>query len=120
MLRMLGYTFSPCGEGQLRRSFGQSAIVMMATVLKPLGEALATFPATDKPSGATAGAPFGLTRHVILPVDANSARTLVVERLSELTSVTSRLAAPASAPASLARVESTLRRLSGLVSIGAG
>ena len=118
MLRMLGYTFSPCGEAQLRRSFGQSAIVMMATVLKPLGEALATFPATDKPSGPTAGAPFGLTRHVILPVDANSARTLVVERLSELTSLTSRLAAAASAPASLARVESTLRRLSGLGASG--
>ena len=119
MLRMLGYTFSPCGGAELRRAFGQSAIVMMATVLKPLGEALATLPATEEPTGPTAGPPFGLTRHVVLPVDANCARTLVAERLSELTSLASRLASAASAPASLGRVVSTLRRLAGLGSIGA-
>src|SRR6202011_3507056 len=47
MLRMLGYTFNPGGSGSLRRSFGQGAIILMATVLKPLGEVLAQLPAAD-------------------------------------------------------------------------
>ncbi len=120
MLRMLGYTFSPCGSAGLRCAFGQSAIVMMATVLKPLGEAIAALPATDQAAASTAGPPFGLTRHVVLPVDANSARILVTERLSELTSLAARLASVPSAPSALARVESALRRLAGLGDFGSG
>jgi hypothetical protein len=115
MLRMLGYTFTPSGNAALRKAFGQSAIVMMATVLKPLGEALAALPATTEHPGPTAGPPFGLTRHVILPVDAQSARTLVRERLNELTAVAVHVAAARGGNAALARVEATLRRVAGLV-----
>jgi hypothetical protein len=46
MLRMLGYTFTPCGDSGLRQASGQGAIVMMVTVLKPLGEELVQIPAT--------------------------------------------------------------------------
>jgi hypothetical protein len=119
MLRMLGYTFSPCGSADLRAAFGQSAILMMVTVLKPLGEALAALPATDHSPDATAGPPFGLTRHVVLPVDSNSARAVVNERLAELTSLTSRLSSASSAPILLSRAESALRRIAGVDAVDA-
>jgi len=118
MLRMLGYTFTPGGSAALRHAFGQGAIIMMATVLKPLGETLAALPANDDPTGATAGPPFGLTRHVVLPADTNVARILVAERLSELVATASELAAAAAAPAALADVVVTLRRLSGMMAAG--
>ena len=114
MLRMLGYTFTPSGDPALRRTFGQSAIIMMATVLKPLGEALAQMPATQSPGDGTAGPTFGLTRHVILPAAANTARILVAERLTELTAKAAQLGALPQAPVALGRVEATLRRLSDL------
>jgi hypothetical protein len=115
MLRMLGYTFTPCGSSELRQLLGQSAIVLMATVLKPLGETLTSLPATDKPDGPTAGPPFGLTRHVTLPVDAASARTLVTERLQELTTMASEIASDPAAPDSMARIETTLVRVRDMV-----
>jgi len=112
MLRMLSYTFAPCGAADLRRAFGQTAIILMATVIKPLGEALTALPAAQD-SDLTAGPPFGLTRHVILPVDANPARLLVAERLAELSAKSAVLASRRQAPASLGRVEAALRRLGG-------
>jgi len=115
MLRMLGYTFSPCGSSELRQMLGQSAIMLMATVLKPLGETLTSLPATDKPDGPTAGPPFGLTRHVTLPVDAASARTLVTERLQELTTMASEIASDPAAPDSMARIETTMLRVRDMV-----
>jgi len=115
MLRMLGYTFTPCGSSELRQMLGQSAIMLMATVLKPLGETLTSLPATDKPDGPTAGPPFGLTRHVTLPVDAASARTLVTERLQELTTMASEIASDPAAPDSMARIETTMLRVRDMV-----
>lgn len=120
MLRMLSYTFTPCGSAGLRHTLGQSAIVMMATVLKPLGEALTALPASDDPAGPTAGPPFGLTRHVVLPIDANTARTLVAERLDELTSVAADVASAPAAPAALSNVAATLRRLAGMIATSPG
>jgi hypothetical protein len=120
MLRMLGYTFSPCGSVELRHTLGQSAIMVMATVLKPLGEALTALPASDEPAGPTAGPPFGLTRHVVLPVDASTARTLVAERLDELTSLASDVASVPVASAALSHVEATLRRLAGMMAASPG
>jgi hypothetical protein len=116
MLRMLSYTFAPCGQMDLRRILGQGAIILMATVIKPLGESLTTLPAGSKP-GRTAGPPFGLTRHVLLPVDAPSARVLVAERLAELTAKAGLLASSPQAPASLRRVESALLRVSNFPGI---
>ena len=81
----------------------------MATVIKPLGEALTALPAGK--TGRSAGPPFGLTRHVALPADAKAARLLVSERLAELLAKASEIAANPRAPASLGRVLATLRRL---------
>jgi hypothetical protein len=112
MLRMLGYTFTPGGDSALRRAFGQSAIVLMATGLKPLGELLAQTPAKKSAGGPHAGAPFGLTRHVCLPGDAAAARALVSERLAELKGEIAGLAAAAPG---LARIDAALSRLPGLI-----
>ncbi len=117
MLRMLGYTFTPCGQPELRRALGQSAIMMMATVLKPLGEALMHLPATSEARGPVAGPPFGLTRHVTLPVDPNAAGVLVSERLAGLIVKAGNLASSPLAPPALGRIESTLRRLGSLSEI---
>jgi len=114
MLRMLSYTFAPCGAMDLRRTFGELAILLMATVLKPLGEVLATLPAGGG-SDRTAGPPFGLTRHVLLPVDANSACILVAGRLSELTAEAKTLASFPKAPASFGRLVAAFRRLQDLL-----
>jgi len=119
MLRMLGYTFTPSGDQHLRRAFGQSAIVMMTTVLKPLGEALMQMRAAKTPAGATAGPTFGLTRHVTLPVEAQTARILVSESLNELTDKAAQLAATPLAPVAFQRLEATLRRLSELTNASA-
>ena len=115
MLRMLGYTFTPGGNTAARCTFGQSAIVLMATVLKPLGERLTQIPAGQGAGGLTAGPPFGLTRHVCLPADASAATALVSERLTDVLREVTRLAASPSAPAGLSRISSALQRISGLV-----
>lgn len=112
MLRMLGYTFNADGDPVLRRSFGKDAIVMMATVLKPLGEALTQLPVADHGSRVTAGPPFGLTRHVMLPTDARAARALVSERLAELTATISTLTAATDSVPAMRRAEAMLRRIS--------
>jgi Ferritin-like len=117
MLRMLSYTFAPGGEFDLRRTLGQGAIILMVTVIKPLGEALTALPAGSK-SGRTAGPPFGLTRHVLLPIKAPTARLLVAERLNELSTFSSALAASPNAPVSLARVAAALQRLCNFPGIG--
>jgi len=117
MLRMLSYTFAPGGEFDLRRTLGQGAIILMVTVIKPLGEALTALPAGPKP-GRNAGPPFGLTRHVLLPVSATSARLLVAERLNELSAFATALAASPNAPQSLQRVAAALQRLSNFPGIG--
>ena len=118
MLRMLSYTFAPGGEFDLRRTLGQGAIILMATVIKPLGEALTALPAGPK-TDRNAGPPFGLTRHVLLPVSATSTRLLVAERLNELSTFATALAGSPHAPLSLARVAAALQRVSNFPGIGA-
>lgn len=120
MLRMLGYTFTPCGTPELRRAFGQSAIIMMATVLKPLGEGLCQMPAKEDGRGPNAGPPFGLTRHVTLPVDKNSARRLVSERLAELTAKATEIASIPGTPPAVGRVAGTLKRLEQITVVAGG
>lgn len=86
MLRMLSWSFefdSVGVEDQLKK-FCAVAIDLMPRVLLPLGEGLMLMPAGSKYPGKTAGPGFGLTRHVMLPPDAENARTLCGERLKEL------------------------------------
>jgi hypothetical protein len=95
----------------VRRAFGQGAIIVMATVLKPLGEALTQLPASNDRGGLNAGPAFGLTRHVQLSSDERAARVLVSERLVELTATLSALAASPQAPPGIRRVAASLERI---------
>jgi hypothetical protein len=86
MLRMLAWSFefdSSGVEGQLKK-FSTVTIDLMPRVLLPLGEGLMLMPAGNKYPGKTAGPGFGLTRHVMLPPDAENAQRLCRERLQEL------------------------------------
>lgn len=89
MLRMLAWSFEFDAKGfelQLK-NFCSVAIDLMPRVLLPLGEGLMLMPAGDKYPGKTAGPGFGLTRHVMLPPSAESARQLCCERLTELSAI---------------------------------
>jgi hypothetical protein len=93
MLRMLAWSFEfdacsgdPTLDQQLKK-FCTTAIDFMPRALLPLGEGLMMMPAGDKYPGKTAGPGFGLTRHVMLPPDANNALTLCRERIRELAGV---------------------------------
>jgi len=93
MLRMLAWSFefdSQGAEDQLKK-FCNVAIDLMPRVLLPLGEGLMHMPAGEKYPGKMAGPGFGLTRHVMLPPEPNSARTLCRERMRELAGLASDL-----------------------------
>jgi hypothetical protein len=86
MLRMLAWSFEfdAAGVEQQLKNFCSAAIDLMPRVLLPLGEGLTLMPAGNKYPDETAGAGFGLTRHVMLPPDARNARQLCDERFREL------------------------------------
>lgn len=86
MLRMLAWSFEfdAAGVEQQLKAFCSSAIDLMPRVILPLGEGLMLMPAGKKYPGKTAGPGFGLTRHVMLPPDAQNARRLCRERFKEL------------------------------------
>ncbi len=86
MLRMLAWSFEfdSVGIEEQLKKFCSVTIDLMPRVLLPLGEGLMFMPAGDKYPGKTAGPGFGLTRHVMLPPNAENARRLCLERLREL------------------------------------
>ena len=93
MLRMLAWSFEVENTGieATVREFCRMAIDFMPRVLLPLGEGLMLMPAGDRYGGRTAGPGFGLTRHVMLPADADNARILCQERLQELSQMAAAL-----------------------------
>jgi hypothetical protein len=94
MLRMLAWSFefdAAAGVEQLKH-FCTVAIDLMPRVLLPLGEGLMLMPAGDKYPHKTAGPGFGLTRHIMLPPNAENARVLCAERLKELAALAASLA----------------------------
>jgi hypothetical protein len=76
MLRMLAWSFEfdAAGVEPQLKAFCSVAIDLMPRVILPLGEGLMLMPAGKKYPGKTAGPGFGLTRHVMLPADAQNAR----------------------------------------------
>jgi hypothetical protein len=86
MLRMLAWSFQfdAAGVEDQLRKFCALAIDLMPRVLLPLGEGLMLMPAGKSYPGRTAGPGFGLTRQVMLPPCAATARRLCGERLEEL------------------------------------
>lgn len=112
MMRMLQFTFSGSTEvGDVAKSFASASIVVMATVLKPIGEALMLLPLRPG-SPLRAGPEFGLLRHVALPTEGAVALRLVRERLDELIGDAQALAADAKAPSQMANAARNLERYS--------
>lgn len=85
MLRLLQYVFrNSTDDPTTLRAFSQTALIMMITLVKPIGESLTRLPAGKTWGNKTAGAPFGLSRHVTLPENPKTALVLVRENLDEL------------------------------------
>ncbi len=87
MLLMLVRFFAHLDEGDEElRMLSRGTLRMMASVLRPLGEALATMPAGPDYPGKTAGPGFGYNRDVALLPHKTSAWVFILERLRELVS----------------------------------
>ena len=116
MLRLLQYVFrNSTDDANTLRAFSQTAIGLMPTLIKPLGESLMLLPA-GKPWGSkTAGPAFGLSRHVTLPENPWTAMVVVQERLQELVARAAELAEVDRAPKQLVNarrnLEDWLRKL---------
>jgi hypothetical protein len=113
MLRQLQYVFSDHPKkDELVRRFARAAIVIMPTVVKPLGEALASLPAGSEHDSHTAGPAFAMTRHVPLPSDPRVAAIVARERLAELAAEAESLANDQRAPRQLVRAAENLKQVS--------
>jgi hypothetical protein len=93
----------------LLRQFARTSIVVMPSVLLPLGEALTLLPAGPKYGTHTAGPGFGISRHVPLLPDPEVAFILVRERLGELGLTFQKLAGMEVAPAQLRSAQKSLK-----------
>jgi CDGSH-type Zn-finger protein len=99
MLMMLLRFFSHGGETEEElRLLARGTLRIMASGLRPLGEALAKMPAGPEYPGKTAGPTFGFTRSVHLLVHKNAAWIFFLERLYDLATRLTRLAEEASLP----------------------
>ena len=85
MLLMLVRFFAHLDENEEElRMLARGTLRMMASVLRPLGEALATMPAGPEFPGKNAGPGFGYNRDVELLPHKKSAWVFILERLREL------------------------------------
>lgn len=85
MLLMLLRFFSHTDENEAElEALSRATLRMMASVLRPLGEALTKMPAGDAYPGRTAGPGFGYNRDVHLLPHKESAWVFFAERLREL------------------------------------
>jgi len=85
MLLMLLRFFSHTDESEAElEALSRATLRMMASVLRPLGEALTKMPAGDAYPGKTAGPGFGYNRDVHLLPHKESAWVFFAERLREL------------------------------------
>ena len=92
MLLMLVRFFSHTDETEEElRLLARGTLRLMASVLRPLGEALAKMPAGEGHPGKTAGPGFGYNRDVDFLPHKSAAWTVFLERLSDLVERTNRL-----------------------------
>lgn len=99
MLMMLLRFFAHGGESEDEmRLLARGTLRMMASGLRPLGEALAKTPAGPEYPGMTAGPTFGITRNVHLLVHKDAAWILFLERLYDLATRMTRLSEEATVP----------------------
>ena len=110
MLLMLLRFFAHVDENEEElRMMARGTLRMMASVLRPMGEALAKMPAGPSYQGENAGPGFGYNRDVHLLPHKESAWIFLTERLVQLTKRTSALAANDGAPPELAEAAAALQ-----------
>jgi CDGSH-type Zn-finger protein len=120
MLMMLARFFAHGGETEEElRLLARGTLRIMASGLRPLGEALAKTPAGPEYSGKNAGPTFGFNRYVQLLPHKNAAWIFFLERLYELSSRLTRLSEEASLPQEVqeaaAALESVAEHITPLV-----
>src|SRR5580700_3742476 len=99
MLMMLARFFAHGSETENEmRLLARGTLRIMASVLRPLGEALAKTPAGPEYPGKNAGPTFGFTGHLDLLAHKNAAWIFFLERLYDLACRLTRLAEEASLP----------------------
>jgi CDGSH-type Zn-finger protein len=99
MLMMLARFFAHGGETEEQlRLLARGTLRMMASGLRPLGEALARMPAGPNDPGLTAGPPFGITQNVRLLSHRRVAWIFFLERLYDLSARLTNLATEATLP----------------------
>jgi CDGSH-type Zn-finger protein/ferredoxin len=109
MLLMLMRFFAHIEEDEEElRMLARGTLRMMASVLRPLAEALTKMPAGDAHPGKTAGAGFGYNRDVHLLAHKRSAWIFFLERIWELAGRTTLLAQDESAPPEIAEAAAAL------------
>lgn len=110
MLLMLLRFFAHEDENETElRLLARGTLRLMASVLRPLGEALTKMPAGKEFAGKTAGPGFGYNRDVHLLPHKESAWVFFLERLRQLVARTSALAASERCPAELGEAAAALQ-----------
>jgi len=109
MLLMLLRFFAHVEEGEEElRMLARGTLRLMASVLRPLAEALTKLPAGTAHPGKTAGPGFGYNRDVHLLAHKGSAWIFFLERLWELAGRTTQLAQAANVPPEIAEAAAAL------------
>lgn len=99
MLLMLLRYFAHLNESEEElRLLSRGTLRIMASVLRPLGEALAMMPAGPEYPGKTAGPGFGYNRDIHLLAHKTAAWVFILERLTELTTAIESVAAEPGVP----------------------
>jgi CDGSH-type Zn-finger protein len=112
MLLMLVRFFAHDGENEDElRLLARGTLRLMASVLRPLGEALTKLPAGAAFKGWMAGPGFGYNRDVHLLPHKDSAWIFFLERLWEVNARTTELAASGRAPEELAEAAAALEAI---------
>lgn len=110
MLLMLLRFFAHIDENEEElRMLSRGTMRLMASVLRPLGEALTQMPVGPEHPGKTAGPGFGYNRDVHLLAHKDSAWVFFLERLAEMTAQTEAIAKQDTAPVQISEAAAALQ-----------
>lgn len=112
MLLILARFFAHIDETEDElRLMSRGTLRIMASVLRPLGEALAMMPAGPEYPGKTAGPGFGYNRDIHLIAHKTSAWVFVLERIADLVDRTSAIGANPQAPPQVQEAAAALQSI---------
>lgn len=117
LLRFFGHSDETEDELQ---TLSRATLRLMASVLRPLGEALTKMPAGPEHPGKTAGAGFGYNRDVHLLPHKGSAWTFFAERLTQLVARATALSKVKNVPIEVVEAAAALEDVASRISSGAG